>query len=374
MFSPAEVDKLAQEAQNVASSRLAALAEALQSSDEQVRRQAEHTKTLTVDDDDDGRSNNERGGRRLQFVAPRKLESPCQDPRCPSFRRVINDRRLVERVAAILGQQSVMPAAASAVASGDNDEKLLLLLEQCFMKPPVVGSAKPFHQDNYFFEISPTDAVVTAWIALDDAVVGNGCLEYLSGSHLHGIQPHQGVANDDRDAADDDDQTNALKELAGEEWSSSKRVDSKATLKATGIPYATAMSLPNVQLECAPVPRGSIIFHHGSTIHRSGANTSNTWRRAYSTHWAAAKCRPHYGGGDDDGGGGGGDGSMQSGWVKTTARSSVLTDSVALRQLRRAAAARGDGGGGDGGGGGGGNAGAGRRSELLTDSRDSSRL
>ena len=184
VFSPAEVDKLAQEAQNVASSRLAALAEALQSSDEQVRRQAEHTKTLTVDDDDDGRSNNERGGRRLQFVAPRKLESPCQDPRCPSFRRVINDRRLVERVAAILGQQSVMPAAASAVASGDNDEKLLLLLEQCFMKPPVVGSAKPFHQDNYFFEISPTDAVVTAWIALDDAVVGNGCLEYLSGLSL----------------------------------------------------------------------------------------------------------------------------------------------------------------------------------------------
>ena len=32
------------------------------------------------------------------------------------------------------------------------------------------GAAKPLHQDNYFFQIDPPGAMLTAWIALDDAL------------------------------------------------------------------------------------------------------------------------------------------------------------------------------------------------------------
>ena len=284
VFSPSEIDQLAHEAQAAASRRLEDLAKALNSPDEEVRRQAEHTKSLTVDGPD--------------VQAPRKLEAPCQDTQCPSFRRVIADPRLVERVEAILGQP-----------------KPLLLLEQCFMKPPEVGSAKPFHQDNYFFEVDPTDAVVTAWLALDDATIPNGCLEYLSGSHVHGIQPHSSEGLDAPDG-ECEDQAQTLRQIDGEEWSSSKRVDSKATLKASGIPYVTAMSLPNTSLQPVPVRKGSVIFHHGSTIHRSGVNRTPQWRRAYSTHWAA---------------------NVPSGPKKTTARSSILKDSVKLQLIRAAA-------------------------------------
>jgi len=37
-----------------------------------------------------------------------------------------------------------------------------------------------------------------------------------------------------------------------------------------------------------PVSAGSLIFHHGCTLHCSGANQSTTWRRALILHYAAA--------------------------------------------------------------------------------------
>ena len=35
----------------------------------------------------------------------------------------------------------------------------------------------------------------------------------------------------------------------------------------------------------APVPRGGVSFHHGSTIHQSGPNLSTRWRRACALHY-----------------------------------------------------------------------------------------
>ena len=36
-----------------------------------------------------------------------------------------------------------------------------LYADQALMKPPEVGSEKPFHQDNAYFDVTPDDAVVT---------------------------------------------------------------------------------------------------------------------------------------------------------------------------------------------------------------------
>jgi ectoine hydroxylase-related dioxygenase (phytanoyl-CoA dioxygenase family) len=61
------------------------------------------------------------------------------------------------------------------------------------MKPPTCGTAKPLHQDNYFFECTPHDSVLTAWIALDDATLENGCLHYIDGTHRGPLIPHTTV-------------------------------------------------------------------------------------------------------------------------------------------------------------------------------------
>ncbi len=57
-------------------------------------------------------------------------------------------------------------------------------------KPPFIGSEKPWHQDNAYFNWLPLDWVGTVWIALDDATVENGCMHVLPGQHVRGPLRH----------------------------------------------------------------------------------------------------------------------------------------------------------------------------------------
>ena len=51
-----------------------------------------------------------------------------------------------------------------------------------FAKPARVGSRTPWHQDGEYWPMRPL-ATCTAWVAIDDATVENGCLEVIKGSH-----------------------------------------------------------------------------------------------------------------------------------------------------------------------------------------------
>ena len=96
-------------------------------------------------------------------TAPRKIDTPFL--KRTEFQAFVMDRRLTQMVEQMLG--------APPLLSGD----------QIFMKPPHFGSAKPYHQDNFYFQCDPGDHVITAWIALDDVREENGCLRYIDGSH-----------------------------------------------------------------------------------------------------------------------------------------------------------------------------------------------
>jgi phytanoyl-CoA hydroxylase len=65
-----------------------------------------------------------------------------------------------------------------------------LFRDALMMKPPRHGSAKPYHQDSAYWQIDPPD-LVSAWIALDDATLENGCMRVIPGSHLGEIIEHQ---------------------------------------------------------------------------------------------------------------------------------------------------------------------------------------
>ena len=51
-----------------------------------------------------------------------------------------------------------------------------------FCKPAGTGLAVPWHQDGQYWPIRPL-ASCTAWVALDDSTVENGCLRIVRGSH-----------------------------------------------------------------------------------------------------------------------------------------------------------------------------------------------
>ena len=65
-----------------------------------------------------------------------------------------------------------------------------LFQSMALIKPPFIGSEKPWHQDNAYFNVTPLDAVVGVWIALDDATVENGCMHVIPGGQRLGALKH----------------------------------------------------------------------------------------------------------------------------------------------------------------------------------------
>jgi len=163
---------------------------------------------------------------------PRKLDHPFLKD--SAFRTFALDQRLQSLVSQLIGQ---LP---------------LLVVDQIFMKPPQIGTGKPWHQDNAYFQCAPADEVLTAWIALDDADESNGCLQYIDGSHQRGILDHTPVPGEPHNRAP--------------------------------APHLVDAS----RRSPACVRRGGVAFHHSQTLHTSLRNDSNRWRRAYATHWASA--------------------------------------------------------------------------------------
>jgi phytanoyl-CoA hydroxylase len=120
---------------------------------------------------------------------------------------------------------------------------------QIFFKPPEGGGPKPAHQDNFYFGPTDLEGVVTAWIALDDATLENGCLYFGEGTNLGPVYAHE---------APPDEPFNLQ------------------------LPAALLQRQP---MAPAPVMRGGVSFHHGNTFHQSGPNHSLNWRRACALHY-----------------------------------------------------------------------------------------
>ncbi len=73
-------------------------------------------------------------------------------------------------------------------------EQVQLFQDMALVKPPFIGSEKPWHQDNAYFEVIPLTATIGVWIALDEATVENGCMHLLPGrSNLRPMEHYHGV-------------------------------------------------------------------------------------------------------------------------------------------------------------------------------------
>ncbi len=158
----------------------------------------------------------------------RKLDNPVYHR--PLFRELAMKRSFVEMVEQLIG-----PGVS-------------LFFSQLFMKPPGVGGPKPIHQDNFYFGPDRLDATLTAWIALDEATIENGCLHYHD-IHLKDVVPHTAPP--------------------GEPYN-------------LQIPSDVASTY---DMRPAPVKSGGVSFHHGNTPHQSSSNRSGNSRRAAAFHY-----------------------------------------------------------------------------------------
>jgi ectoine hydroxylase-related dioxygenase (phytanoyl-CoA dioxygenase family) len=102
------------------------------------------------------------------------------------------------------------------------------------------------HQDQPYWPMEETNTL-TAWIPFDGSTRENGCMGYVSGSHRVGLRRFINIFTAD-------EQVKILEDP-----------------KIEGV--------PPVYVE---VPRGSVAFHHGLTVHMAGPNKSGRTRRVHT--------------------------------------------------------------------------------------------
>ena len=110
------------------------------------------------------------------------------------------------------------------------------------------------HQDQPYWPIRETDTI-TAWIPMQGSTLANGAMGYLPGSHRVGLRKFQNIFT-----ADDATEFMSSPEIAG---------------------------LDPVYVE---VPRGSVAFHHGLTVHMAKSNTTATDRAVHTMIMFADGC------------------------------------------------------------------------------------
>lgn len=85
---------------------------------------------------------------------------------CAAIYDLVTDNRILDYVQDLLG------------------ENLVLWGTHYFTKMPGDGKRVSWHQDASYWPLTPSKTV-TAWLAIDDADVDNGAMQFIPGSHLH---------------------------------------------------------------------------------------------------------------------------------------------------------------------------------------------
>jgi len=141
------------------------------------------------------------------------------------------------------------PEIAKTIAELIDTAEVRLWHDQIQFKPASTGGVNMWHQDAPYWPTITPMTQVTAWIALDDVDLDNGCMSMVPGSHLWG-----------------------------------NNIDFLHTLKSFDDMPETFEG-HELKVHVCPVKKGCVHFHHALTWHGSSANTSGRPRRAIALHY-----------------------------------------------------------------------------------------
>jgi hypothetical protein len=159
--------------------------------------------------------------------------------RCPWARDLVGDPRLLDVMESILGPD------------------ILVFTSTFFIKEPRTDAITAWHQDATYFGLQPYEHV-TAWVALSEASIEAGCMEFIPGSHRWGQLAHG------RDA------------LPG-------TINAGARSISQSFDTSTAVF--------APVKTGQVSLHHTLIAHNSPPNGSNDRRIGFGISYIPTHCR-----------------------------------------------------------------------------------
>lgn len=151
---------------------------------------------------------------------------------------------------ALLDQDEAFVEVCNNAAILDMVEQLIgqdiaLWNSSFFAKPALNGQRTPWHQDGKFWPIRPL-ATCTAWLAVDDATIENGCLRIIRGSHKdRAIKAHNALG--------DDAEVTLFEELDPSTYEEADAVD--LVLKAGQISLHDVFLLHGSEANASPNPR-----------------------------------------------------------------------------------------------------------------------
>ena len=159
--------------------------------------------------------------------------------RLPWARDLVEDPRLLDVMESLLGPD------------------LLVFTSTFFIKEPQTDAITAWHQDATFFGLAPYEHV-TAWVALSEASIEAGCMEFLPGSHhlgqlSHGLDTTPGTIT--------------------------------AGARSISQPIDTSKAV------FAPIGTGQVSLHHTLTAHNSPPNRSDDRRIGFGISYIPAHLR-----------------------------------------------------------------------------------
>ena len=127
-------------------------------------------------------------------------------------------------------------------------ENVRIYHDHAMIKPGGQGSKETnWHQDLPYWPMDPAGAL-SAWIAVDDVTLENGCLHFVPGSYKFGkLEPIKLGTN-------------------------GESIVTKMKERGYKLPNAVSMEMP----------AGSVTFHHGCNFHYAGPNRTDKPRRAFA--------------------------------------------------------------------------------------------
>jgi ectoine hydroxylase-related dioxygenase (phytanoyl-CoA dioxygenase family) len=141
------------------------------------------------------------------------------------------------------------PTIVQEMAQLTRAKSLRIWHDQIQYKPPATGGVNMWHQDAPLWPILAPMTEVTAWVALDDVDVENGCMSMVPGSHTWG-----------------------------------NHMDMLAQLESFAAMPQSFEGHP-IEVRTCPVRKGEVHYHHALTWHGSGSNKSGRPRRAIALHF-----------------------------------------------------------------------------------------
>ena len=137
-----------------------------------------------------------------------------------------------------------------SIARQLNGDDIEFSFDQLIYKPPHNSTEVLWHQDaGYGWLGEANTRGITCWMALTDVIPEQGSMQFVPGSHQHGIFEHHS-------ASDRNPIGNALE-----------------------------VDVDMSQAEAISYQAGDCSFHHGRTLHYTGQNQTDQPRKSISTHF-----------------------------------------------------------------------------------------